>query len=122
MNSSREKLAATLFKRYEHNPILTADIWPYPINSVFNPGAVRVNGDVLLLNRVEDMRGFSHFCVSRSKNGLTDWQIDPEPTLQADQQSHEERWGLEDPRIVWLEEQKQYGITYVSFEIGRAHV
>jgi hypothetical protein len=71
----RAKLASELFVRFEGNPILTAADWPYPINSVFNPGAVQVNGDVLLLNRVEDMRGFSHFCVSRSKNGLTDWRM-----------------------------------------------
>ena len=66
----RAKLASELFTRFEGNPILTAADWPYPINSVFNPGAVHVNGDILLLNRVEDMRGFSHFCVARSKNGL----------------------------------------------------
>ena len=29
-----------LFKRHDRNPILTAADWPYPANSVFNPGAV----------------------------------------------------------------------------------
>ncbi len=114
----RAKLASVLFRRYEGNPILTAGHWPYPINSVFNPGAVALNGDILLLCRVEDLRGFSHLTVARSPNGLTDWTIDPEPTLLADQSSKEEQWGLEDPRIVWLEEQKQYAITYVSFSEG----
>jgi predicted GH43/DUF377 family glycosyl hydrolase len=74
--------------------------------------------EVLLLNRVEDLRGFSHLTLARSKDGLTDWQIDPHPTLIADQSSKEEQWGLEDPRIIWLEEQKQYAITYVSFSPG----
>ncbi len=32
--------------------------------------------------------------------------------------SREERWGLEDPRIVWLEEQKHYAVTYTSFSEG----
>ena len=64
------------------------------------------------------MRGFSHLTVARSPDGLTNWQIDPEPTLKADQSSREERWGLEDPRIVWLEEQKQFAVTYVSFSEG----
>ena len=27
-----------LFNRYENNPILTQNHWPYPINSVFNAG------------------------------------------------------------------------------------
>ncbi len=124
---SREKLAATLFERYEGNPILTPEIWPYPINSVFNPAAIRIvvmedgkqiDGEVLLLNRVEELRGFSHLTCARSKDGLTDWVIDETPTMQADTGSKEEKWGLEDPRIVWLEEQKQYAITYVSFSEG----
>lgn len=114
----REKLASTLFERYEGNPILVADDWPYPINSVFNPAAIRVDGEVLLLNRVEELRGFSHLTCARSKDGLTDWVIDERPTMRADQGNQEEKWGLEDARIVWLEEQNQYAITYVSFSEG----
>jgi predicted GH43/DUF377 family glycosyl hydrolase len=114
----RQKKASELFKRYEGNPILTPEDWPYPVNAVFNPGAVKLNTEILLLVRVEDMRGFSHLTVARSANGLTDWEIDPAPTLEADQHSLEEKWGLEDPRIVWLEEQKQFGITYTSFSEG----
>jgi predicted GH43/DUF377 family glycosyl hydrolase len=114
----RAKLASELFCRYERNPILTASDWPYPINSVFNPGAIRVNKQVLLLNRVEDLRGFSHFTVARSDNGLDNWQIESQPSMEADSSTLEERWGLEDPRIVWLEEQKQFAITYVSFGLG----
>jgi len=56
--------------------------------------------------------------VARSTDGFTNWQIDSTPTLEADQNSREERWGLEDPRIIWLEEQKQFAITYVSFSEG----
>ncbi len=118
MSLARENLAATLFKRYEGNPILTPDVWPYPINSVFNPAAVKIDGEVLLLNRVEELCGFSHLTCARSKDGLTDWVIDDKPTMKADQSTKEEKWGLEDPRIVWLEEQKQYAITYVSFSEG----
>jgi predicted GH43/DUF377 family glycosyl hydrolase len=115
---ARETLASTLFERYEGNPILTSGNWPYPINSVFNPAAVRIDGEVLLLNRVEELCGFSHLTCARSKDGLTNWVIDDEPTMKADQSTKEEKWGLEDPRIVWLEEQKQYAITYVSFSEG----
>jgi beta-1,4-mannooligosaccharide/beta-1,4-mannosyl-N-acetylglucosamine phosphorylase len=114
----RQKKAHELFKRYEGNPILTPESWPYPANAVFNPGAVKLNTEILLLVRVEDMRGFSHLTVARSADGLTNWEIDPAPTLEADPNSREEKWGLEDPRIVWLEEQKQFGITYTSFSEG----
>ena len=114
----REKKANSVFTRFSGNPILTAENWPYPANAVFNPAAARLDGETLLLIRVEDMRGFSHLTVARSNNGFTEWRVDPEPTLMADSDSREERWGLEDPRIVWLEEQKQFAVTYVSFSEG----
>ena len=111
-------LASSLFRRYENNPILTTSQWPYPANAVFNPAATRVGDETLLLVRVEDMRGFSHLTVARSRDGKTDWHIEPKPTLQPDESAKEEKWGLEDPRIVWLEEQEAYAITYVSFSKG----
>ncbi len=115
---NHQKQANELFVRYKSNPILTPEEWPYAANAVFNPAAVKLNNETILLIRVEDMRGFSHLTVARSADGFTNWQIDPEPTLLADPNSHEERWGLEDPRIVWLEEQRQYAITYTSFSEG----
>lgn len=115
---ARQEKAHRLFTRYEGNPILTPDQWPYPTNAVFNPAAAMLNSETLLLIRVEDKRGFSHLTVARSADGFTDWEIDPEPTLQADQSSREERWGLEDPRVIWLEEQKQFAVTYTSFSEG----
>ncbi|MFA7486216.1 MAG: glycosidase [Phycisphaerae bacterium] len=114
----RQQKAYNLFKRYEGNPILTPDAWPYPINAVMNPATIKLNSETLLLVRAEDLRGFSHLTVARSEDGFTNWQIDSKPTMEADLSSREERWGLEDPRIIWLEEQKQFAITYVSFSEG----
>ncbi|HIE05110.1 MAG TPA: glycosidase [Candidatus Latescibacteria bacterium] len=109
---------ASLFRRYEGNPILTPRNWPYPANSVFNPGAAQVDGEALLLVRVEDMRGFSHLTVARSWDGRTNWVVDPEPTLEPEPNIREEQWGLEDPRIVFLEDEGKYAVTYVSFSQG----
>ncbi|WP_245589945.1 glycoside hydrolase family 130 protein [Caldanaerobius polysaccharolyticus] len=106
---------SSLFRRYHNNPILTRQKWPYPVNAVFNPGAVEINGETLLMVRVEDMRGYSHFTLARSRDGKTDWRIDEKPTLEANYQSNEEHYGVEDPRIVWLENLGVYAITYVSF-------
>jgi predicted GH43/DUF377 family glycosyl hydrolase len=117
-NLELQQKANELFTRYEGNPILVPQNWPYPANAVMNPAAIKLNGETLLLVRVEDMRGFSHLTVARSDDGFTNWRIDPKPTLEADHSNHEERWGLEDPRIIWLEEQKQYAITYTSFSEG----
>jgi predicted GH43/DUF377 family glycosyl hydrolase len=109
-----------LIKRYEANPILTAENWPYPANAVFNPGATLLpDGTTLLLCRVEDLRGHSHLCAARSENGLDNWQIDDSPTLLADPENYpEEVWGIEDPRIVFLEEMGKYAITYTSWSRG----
>jgi beta-1,4-mannooligosaccharide/beta-1,4-mannosyl-N-acetylglucosamine phosphorylase len=107
-----------LFKRYAGNPILTPASWPYQANATFNPGAIEHNGETLLLVRVEDMRGFSHLTIARSKDGKTNWRIDGKPFLEPDPGIKEGQWGLEDPRIVYLEDRQQYAITYVSFSKG----
>ncbi len=109
-----------LFHRHERNPILTAADWPYPINSVFNPGAVLLpDGETLLLCRVEDRRGHSHLCAARSANGVDGWRIDPQPTLPADPEHYpEEIWGIEDPRITFIPELKKYAVVYTAYSRG----
>ncbi len=109
-----------LFKRYEGNPILTPENWPYEAGAVFNPGAIKFNDEVLLLVRVEDKQGHSHLTVVRSKDGKTNWQINPVPALTAKQEYGEAIFGLEDPRITWLEDRQEYIITCVSFFDGVA--
>jgi predicted GH43/DUF377 family glycosyl hydrolase len=109
-----------LFHRYEKNPILTAAQWPYPVHTVFNPGATRLaDGTTLLLCRAEDRRGHSHLCAARSKSGVDDWVIDPAPTLRAAPYVHpDEWWGIEDPRITFVEELGKYGVAYTAFSRG----
>ena len=106
-----------IFHRHKLNPILTAADWPYPVNSVFNPGATLLSdGTTLLLCRVEDRRGHSHFCAARSTNGVDGWQIDPQPTLLPDPEHFpEELWGIEDPRITFIPELNKYAIVYTAF-------
>lgn len=105
-----------LFERYRHNPILTAHQWPYPANSVFNAGAALVNGETLLFVRVEDRRGISHLTVARSVDGYTGWRIDPQPTFQSQPEAYpEEIWGVEDPRLTWLDERRCWAIAYTAY-------
>ncbi len=119
MSKSREPQGA-LFHRHPENPILTPDIWPYPINSVFNAGATRLkDGTTLLLCRVEDHTGHSHLCAARSSNGIDGWRIDPKPTMSPLPDGYpEEAWGIEDPRITYLPELDQYAVVYTSFSRG----
>ena len=72
-----------LFVRHKANPIIQARDIPYQPNSVFNAGANCFGDDTLLLIRVEDRRGISHIAAAHSRDGVTDWQIEPDPTLPA---------------------------------------
>jgi predicted GH43/DUF377 family glycosyl hydrolase len=115
-----ERSYEILFHRNEHNPILTADDWPYPVHTVFNAGATRLaDGTTLLLCRVEDRRGHSHLCAARSRNGVDGWTIDAEATLKAEPELYpEELWGIEDPRITFVPDLDQYVIAYTAFSLG----
>lgn len=105
-----------LFKRYESNPILTAQDWPYPVNSVFNAAAALVEGTTILLVRVEDFRGISHLTVARSNDGIGGWEIDAYPTFEpAPEEWPEEIWGIEDPRLTWLERRSEWAVAYTSY-------
>ncbi len=107
----------SLFTRNPKNPILSARDWSYPAHTVFNPGATRLaDGTTLLLCRVEGHRGHSHLCVARSANGVDGWKIDETPTLLASPETHpEELWGIEDPRITFVNELGKYAIAYTAF-------
>ena len=105
-----------LFQRSAANPILTSADVPYPVNSVFNPGAAQVGDVTILLVRVEDLRGISQLHVARSPDGETDWTFDAEPLLRSDGARYpEEIWGCEDPRLTWLPEREEWAIAYTAY-------
>jgi len=104
-----------LFLRHPDNPILTAGDWPYPVNAVFNPAAARLDGETVLLARVEDRRGISQLSVARSADGIHGWSVDPEPLLAADDEVASEQWGFEDARAVWVDELDRWVITCTAY-------
>jgi predicted GH43/DUF377 family glycosyl hydrolase len=104
-----------LFRRHPANPILTAADWPVPVNSVFNPGAIQVGDETVLVCRVEDTCGISHLWVARSPDGVGGWTVDPEPLLSPDPSLESEQWGLEDPRVVRLDELDTWAITCTAY-------
>src|SRR5262245_33657145 len=102
-----------LFTRYDGNPVLEVSGWPGDVNAVFNAAAVEVEGETLLLARVEDRTGVSHLGVARSADGLTGWTVEPERALLPDLGSEEERFGIEDPRITRIGD--KWVIVYTGF-------
>ena len=109
---------AELFHREPTNPLLTAGDWPYPINSVFNPGACLHNGDTVLLCRIEDRRGISHLTVARSKDGRTNWVVDAKPLIADDPTDQHSCWGVEDPRVTYVDALGAYVIAYTAYGPG----
>jgi predicted GH43/DUF377 family glycosyl hydrolase len=104
-----------LFVRVPTNPIITPSDVPYPANAVFNPGAAQVDGDTVLLMRVEDLRGISSLYVARSHDGISNWRFDEKPLLTPNHSRAEEVWGCEDPRLTWLPEREEWAITYTAY-------
>jgi beta-1,4-mannooligosaccharide/beta-1,4-mannosyl-N-acetylglucosamine phosphorylase len=109
-------LYTELFHRHASNPILTAQDWPYPAHTVFNAGAGQLGDETVLLVRVEDRRGHSHLTVARSQDGISNWQIDSKPSFSPEPANYpEEEWGVEDPRLTWIEELGEWVIAYTAY-------
>ena len=115
MSPSAVAKSLPLFTRHPANPIITVNQLPYQANAIFNPAAARVDGETVVLARVEDMRGISHLIATRSTDGATDWRFDADPFIAPDAAHPEELWGCEDPRITWLAELGQWAITYTAY-------
>jgi len=106
-----------LFVRYPGNPILTAADLPYPVNSVFNPGAIQLGQETLLIMRAEHFTGQSHFVIARSHDGVSDWRVDLDHNLLPDPIHYpEDRFGIEDARIVEAPGEG-YLVTFTSFSL-----
>ena len=94
-----------VFHRWEGNPILKVEDIPYRCNTVFNGTPAKVNGEYILLIRVEGQQGYSFFASARSKDGFR-FKVDPKPALLPATEGlfgkYEER-GIEDPRATFID-------------------
>lgn len=103
------------FTRCAQNPLLTPDDLPISANSVLNPGVAEVDGEVLLLLRIELKRGTSQIRVARSANGVDNWRIEDQPLLAPDLPEYPyEEWGCEDPRVTQMSP-NEWLIAYAAY-------
>ncbi len=104
-----------LFKRHRANPLLTPADLPFHADAIFNPGVAEVDGDTVLLMRIEDRRGISEIRVARSSNGIDGWEIADRPLLEPDLPDYPfEEWGCEDARVTKVGE-KEWVIAYTAY-------
>ena len=57
--------------RYKNNPILVKEDVPFKVNSIFNPGAVKINNRYLLVCRIEMPSGRSSFVLASGNDGIS---------------------------------------------------
>ncbi|HKG90969.1 MAG TPA: hypothetical protein VKA84_03685 [Gemmatimonadaceae bacterium] len=105
-------------ERFATNPLVRpADIGYARASGAFNPGACvdRASGRVVLLVRVfEEETRRSSLALALSRDGRTVDEIVRDRPAVAREAPYEE-WGVEDPRITYLEDEGRYAITYTGY-------
>jgi predicted GH43/DUF377 family glycosyl hydrolase len=104
-----------LIKRYEKNPILTKDDVPYPVATVHNAGVVKYNGKYIMLFRSHKLNGRSILGIAESEDGFK-FKVHDKPFMEPARDgifAKYEEYGVEDPRIVYME--GEYLITYSAY-------
>lgn len=104
-------------KRYSDNPILTPSDEPWENMLVFNPGAIRVGDAVYLIYRAMGKDDpFSRLGLATSTDGIR-FNRKKEP-LYYGKGHPDESLGIEDPRIVQIDDTYYITYTAVSEDIG----
>jgi predicted GH43/DUF377 family glycosyl hydrolase len=101
--------------RYKGNPILTKDDIPYPVVTVYNAGVTKFDGRYVMLFRAGLDTGRSVIGLAESNDGFK-FKSRREPFMVPGEGpfvSEYEEYGLEDPRITYLE--GKYYITYSAY-------
>jgi len=104
-----------LVTRYQGNPILTKDDIPYPVQTVHNAGMTKFDGRYIMLFRSHLDTGRSIIGLAESEDGF-DFKARSEPFMVPGREPvfcEYEAFGVEDPRITYLE--GEYYITYSAY-------
>lgn len=105
----------TYLVRQGGGPIIVPGDLPCEANAVLNPGVVEVNGEVVLLLRVECKDGRSHIRVAKSSNGVDNWQFSDRALLEPGLPDYPyEEWGCEDARVTRTGD-TEWAIMYTAF-------
>lgn len=99
------------FVPYEGNPILRPRGGSWESANLYNPAALVVDDEVLLLYRAHAEDIVSHIGLARSRDGYH-FEREAEPILSP-QEDYEE-FGCEDPRIAYVE--GTYYLTYTGWD------
>lgn len=104
-----------LVRRYPGNPILTKDQVPYTVETVHNAAVVKHEDRYLMLFRSHLRNGRSILGLAESEDGFS-FRVHPRPFMVPARDGVfglYEEFGVEDPRICFLE--GAYWITYSAY-------
>jgi len=104
-----------IVKRYEKNPILTADDIPYPVATVHNAGVCKYQDKYMMIFRSHLNNGRSILGLAESLDGFN-FKVSKEPFMIPASDGVfgiYEEYGVEDPRITFID--GEYLITYSAY-------
>lgn len=104
-----------VIKRYTGNPILTKEDVPYPVSTVHNAGMIKYENKYIMLFRSHQFNGRSIIGKATSNDGFN-FKVEKEPFIIPSTKGifkKYEEYGVEDPRIVYLD--GEYFITYSAY-------
>lgn len=76
-----------------------------------DPRVIALKDDDADVKKVVNLTSLSHLRIARSRDGIH-FTVDEKPAIYFS--GKYERWGMEDPRITYLEEEERYCITYTA--------
>lgn len=104
-----------LISRFSKNPILTKDDIPYPVATVHNAAVIKYDNKYIMIFRSHKLNGRSILGIAESNDGYQ-FKVSDTPFMTPATQgifSKYEEYGIEDPRIVFID--GEYLITYSAY-------
>ena len=104
-----------LIKRYKNNPILTKEDVPYPVATVHNAAVVKFENKYMMVFRSHKLNGRSILGLAESNDGYH-FNVNDKPLMVPATEGifkEYEEYGVEDPRIIYLE--GEFLITYSAY-------
>ncbi|HBH47086.1 MAG TPA: glycosidase [Bacteroidales bacterium] len=104
-----------LIERYINNPILTREDVPYPVATVHNAAVIKYDGKYIMIFRSHKLNGRSILGKATSSDGFN-FKVNKKPFMLPAVKgifSEYEAYGIEDPRIVYVD--GEFLITYSAY-------
>jgi predicted GH43/DUF377 family glycosyl hydrolase len=98
--------------RLGREPLLKPGQFPWTEAGVFNPTAIKMGAQIILLFRAQDRKGTSRIGFAASSDGIY-FKVRPQPVLSPDAE-YEKNGDVEDPRVVAIE--GTYYLTYTGYD------